>query len=365
MNNRYETINNTEAVISTAPVSFISYGNSFLFELQSYFDEHFTKDTHFVILDDNNTHNYCLNLLTKIIDNYCVDIITIEACENDKTIDTVISIWNKLLEYHCDRKTVMLLLGGGIVCDTGGFAASTFKRGISYISIPTTLLAQTDAAWGGKNGVNFNNIKNQIGLFNNPNLIAVNTSFLKTLPERQLKSGMAEIIKHAIIGDKSIFKYIEQTPKDDEYYKKLLIKSIAVKKSVIDVDFKENGKRKILNFGHTIGHAIEAAMLNKITHGEAIRLGMIAAIKISSEYFHFDINDYSKYIKIIEDNNSPTINKDDISLIMKIMKDDKKNYNGNINFVLMKDIENMVIDVPVSEDKIIKSLEFLTDYANK
>ena len=269
-------------------------------------------------------------------------------------------VWNFLTENLYDRKSLIINLGGGVICDMGGFVASTFKRGVDFVNIPTTLLAQVDASVGGKLGIDFNSYKNQIGIFKIPNLIIVDTKFLSSLSERELRSGYAEVIKHCLINDATKFKEITKINWKDNNWEEIVRHSILIKSEVVENDLTEEGLRKILNFGHTIGHAIETTYLekkNKFFHGEAIAIGMICESYIS---FHKkmlsenELNTISGYILSVFKSNKIEY----LEEILKNAKHDKKNFNKKIMISLLEEVGKCNFDFEVSEDEIKKSIEY-------
>lgn len=318
------------------------------------------------ILVDENTHNYCLPIfIEKLETNVIIEIIEIESGEINKTIETCVGVWNTLSELDADRKSLMINIGGGVITDLGGFVACTFKRGMSYINVPTTLLSMVDASVGGKTGVDLGHLKNQIGVISNPDLVLIDTVFLDTLPGNQMRSGLAEMLKHGLISNKiywNKFKELSKLSLND--LDGLIYESVMIKKNVVDEDPFENGLRKTLNYGHTLGHAIESYFLsnqNKTTllHGESIIIGMILANYISTKLLDFpeqttiDIKELfiGYYGKVV-------INKSDYSTIIELLKYDKKNNHGNINFVLLESIGNPKIDCKVEDALIIEALDF-------
>ena len=311
------------------------------------------------ILVDENTHSNCLKKIEGDI-NFDYDIFKIDSGEEEKNLATCSKVWNFLTENLYDRKSLIINLGGGVICDMGGFVASTFKRGVDFINIPTTLLAQVDASVGGKLGIDFNRYKNQIGIFKIPNLIIVDTKFLSSLPERELRSGYAEVIKHCLIKDTKKFKEITKINWKDNNWEEIVRHSILIKSEVVENDLTEEGLRKILNFGHTIGHAIETTYLekkNKFFHGEAIAIGMICESYIS---FHKkmlsenELNTISGYILSVFKSNKIEYHED----ILKNAKHDKKNFNKKIMISLLEEIGKCNFDFEVSEDEIKKSIEY-------
>lgn len=316
------------------------------------------------IITDETVKECCLPTLSKVLHRFQTTIITIKQGEEHKDITQCIDIWQQLIDNKCNRKSFVFIIGGGIVCDLSGFAVSTFKRGIRYALLPTTLLAQTDAAIGGKNGINFGNIKNQIGLFSKPNAIIINTKFLSTLDKRQLQSGLMEVVKHGLIAEPEILRQIDElTHQNNDTFDyrcispTLLQSSIKVKTDIVNQDFEEKDIRKTLNFGHTIGHAIETIYMPNILHGEAIAFGMIAALFLSETYCNLSNATILKSIKYITNKiQVPPIATKDINKITDCIIHDKKNTNQAINFVLLKDIAKPVIDVAVEKEEIEKAI---------
>ena len=213
-------------------------------------------------LSDKNSSKYCIN---RILENHKFDYhtITIEEGEENKSLSTCEKVWEELINLKFDRNSLLINIGGGVICDLGGFVASTYMRGIDFINIPTTLLSQVDASVGGKLGVDFQNLKNIIGVFREPNSVIIDTIFLQTLSERELRSGFAEVIKHCLIRDRAMFDKISKKEWNDSDWDEIVKHSISIKSEVVSKDLKESGLRKILNFGHTIGHAIETTYLDK------------------------------------------------------------------------------------------------------
>ncbi len=315
------------------------------------------------ILVDENTATHCYPIfLDKLHSTFDFQLIEIPSGEIHKNLETCVSVWNKITEFGADRKSLLVTLGGGVITDLGGFVASCFKRGIDFVNIPTTLLSMVDASVGGKTGVDLGVLKNQIGLFANPQMVIVDDTYLKTLPPREITSGMAEIIKYGLTYDMKLFNQIKETK--NQHINQLIHRSIEIKNEVVLQDPKEKHLRKILNFGHTLGHAIESFYLESstketLTHGEAIAIGMICESYLSSKLLNFssskvaEVKDVilSIYPKI-------TLDKNDFPAIMDLLKHDKKNVSGNVNFVLLFDFEDYKIDCKVSDELIIESLEY-------
>ena len=299
------------------------------------------------ILVDENTKKDCLNKLSKF-DNSI--IIEIKSGEENKNINTCNFIWEQLTKNNFDRNSLLINLGGGVIGDMGGFCASTYKRGISFIQIPTTLLAMVDACVGGKLGIDFNGLKNQVGLFNNPKTVLINPDFLTTLPRNQLLSGFAEVVKHALISDNNFWKQLTSTPFDSLDWEEIILTSIQIKNKIVLADPLEIGDRKKLNFGHTFGHAIESYYLEEgtpILHGEAVFMGILLETEISSlsvtaknEIKNFILSNFALP-------HLPTNSE-----IKKYLINDKKNKIGKINFSLLKEIGNCTIDNLFSENEL-------------
>ena len=272
-------------------------------------------------------------------------------------------LWNKLSSLGADRKSLIINLGGGVVGDMGGFIASTFKRGIDYINIPTTLLSMVDASIGGKTGVDLGVLKNQIGTFHDPKMVIIDPIYLNTLNKLEIFSGYAEIFKHSLISNLDLFnKLVSEKNNSIIYNLKIINKSIEIKNKIILIDKKENKERKALNFGHTLGHAIESFFLNtnkRLLHGEAIGIGIVLASYISNKYFNFSQFDLDKIKKhILKIYKKINFSNSEIMEIIKLLKHDKKNSHGKINFILLKEIGNPVYDIEVENKTIIDSFRY-------
>ncbi|MGA1227325.1 MAG: 3-dehydroquinate synthase [Tamlana sp.] len=318
------------------------------------------------ILVDENTHQYCLpRFLERLETEIVIEIIEIESGEINKTIDTCAGVWNTLSDLDADRKSLVINIGGGVITDLGGFVACTFKRGIAYINVPTTLLSMVDASVGGKTGVDLGHLKNQIGVISNPNLVLIDTQFLNTLPKNQMKSGLAEMLKHGLISDKNYwnkFNSLSELTLND--LDELIYESVLIKKHVVEVDPFEHGLRKTLNFGHTLGHAIESYFLSNennttLLHGEAIVIGMILASYISTELAGLSIDERDTIKELlINYYGKITIEKSDLKPIIEMLKYDKKNNHGNINFVLLESIGKTKIDCLVPDEIILEAFDY-------
>lgn len=318
--------------------------------------------TIFILVDENSLEHCYPLFLEKISCKTTFELLKIKSGEEYKNITTCVDVWNNLTNLKGDRKSLLITLGGGVITDLGGFVASTFKRGIDFINIPTTLLSMVDASVGGKTGVDLGGLKNQIGLFSNPELVLIDPLFLDTLAEKEFKSGIAEILKYGLTHDFSLYKKALHHQK--ESIEKIIHQSVCIKNEVVKKDPKENGIRKILNFGHTIGHAIESYFLTstereKLTHGEAIAIGMICASFISSKKLSFPMNQTINIKKeIINFYGKVDIQLSEFPPIMDLLKHDKKNSNGNVNFVLLNNLENFQLDCTIGNQLIEESLLF-------
>jgi 3-dehydroquinate synthase len=317
------------------------------------------------VLVDENTNEHCLpyflaNLPTEIE----IEIIEIEAGEENKNIYTCIDLWHTLIELDADRKSIMINLGGGVITDIGGFVASTYKRGIDFINIPTTLLAMVDASIGGKTGVDLGSLKNQIGVINEPKSVIVISKFLETLPTNQMRSGLAEMLKHGLIYDKTYWDKLKNLNNLNTDDLDVLIKqSIEIKNEIVSQDLKENGIRKALNFGHTLGHAIESYFLeseekNQLLHGEAIAIGMILESYLSYKLEFISKDSYAEIKYIITDVfEKISFNDSDIQNILDLLIFDKKNEFGNIQFTLLNKIGESKINQTVDKSLILLAFE--------
>lgn len=329
--------------------------------LHSYLESKTASQTFIIV--DANTEKYCLHQFLENTSINDVHIIRIPAGETYKTIETCQKVWAEMMRKGADRHALVINLGGGVIGDLGGFCAATYMRGISFIQVPTTLLSQVDASVGGKLGVDFSGFKNMIGIIQEPEGVFIFTDFLETLPEEQMRSGYAELLKHGLIADKLTWKSLtENTNLKNLDFENIVYQSVLIKKQVTEQDPNEKGLRKILNFGHTIGHAIESYWLDSrspLLHGEAIAIGMVSEAFLSyrlgkiSENELFDIRHaivkmyghHPKYVK-------PSVE------ILSIMKADKKNKKGEYRFALLESVGKACFDIPVSSEHVEESLLF-------
>ncbi len=321
------------------------------------------------LLTDDNCYKYCLPIISEAFPK-SLKVITIESGEKHKTFKTLQLIWDSLVKNNADRDSLLINLGGGVITDIGGFAASTFKRGMSFINIPTSLLAQVDASIGGKTGINYLGLKNEIGVINQAEKVLISSIFLKTLEKSEFLSGFAEMIKHALINNKKHFEELKsyylnhfRTNKIDKIHD-LIVKSVKIKGHFVKNDINDKGIRQTLNFGHTFGHAFESyfnkKQEGKIKHGEAVAFGMLCELYISVKKLNFpetELNQISLFINSIYGNLN--IPPEEFNSIFNYMLHDKKNSSGKINCVLLKDTENAVINNRISKEEIIGALNFI------
>jgi 3-dehydroquinate synthase len=317
------------------------------------------------VLMDKNVAYHWGEEIRKILGKN-VAYIVIPAGEEYKEMATLEKVLTSMLEHGFDRKSLLINLGGGMVCDMGGFAASTYMRGISFINIPTTVLAQTDAAIGGKTGIDFGGLKNMVGSFAHPLAIICDTLLLSTLPEREFRSGFAEVIKHALVSDKKLFYALAKEnfgAMDEDKLAEILSQSCEIKCTIVSKDVNEKGVRKILNFGHTIGHAIEMLSQetnNPLLHGEAISIGMIAEARLSLLSGLITKEDFGHIENIIEKASLPSkIGRSYKNKIYTKMLGDKKNEKRKIKWVLLKGIGKAVIDEEQPDKLIGKAIDYI------
>jgi 3-dehydroquinate synthase len=296
--------------------------------------------TRVAVLVDENTRRDCWPLLEPHLDNPL--LIEIPAGEAHKNLETCQYIWSQMLEGGLDRRSVLLNLGGGVVGDMGGFCASTYKRGIDFVQIPTTLLAQVDASIGGKLGVDFQHYKNMVGLFSDPQAVFIHLPFLQTLPARELRSGYAEVIKHSLVGDAGLWGELQSHPDPATVnWEEILPRALMVKKKIVEADPLEKGLREVLNFGHTVGHAIETWALSQghdVLHGEAVAAGMISEVRLSHQHVGLPEGEMNRIIAFLEKvfPPPPLPTEDELTLLMQ---KDKKNQGGKLRMVMLEAIE--------------------------
>lgn len=321
----------------------------FISDLSESIGNYFQENSHsqLIVLVDENTKEHCYPLIQSLLPEH--QLFQIQSGEEQKNLNTCQKIWQWMTDLKLDRKALLLNLGGGVIGDMGGFCAATYKRGIDFIQIPTTLLAQVDASVGGKLGIDFQGFKNQIGVFQQPQKVWIYPEFLKTLPPRELLSGFAEVIKHALIADKEHWQFLQQQNFPDLNWDKIIPHSVEIKSNVVEQDPKEKGLRKILNFGHTIGHAIESYFLDtekKLLHGEAIAWGMLLEAELSFLKDYLTENEKIE-IQIFIQNLYPSIliSEQEWIAIKKLMLQDKKNEGGAVKGVLLEVIGQAIFNI--------------------
>lgn len=349
--------------MNTQLISAISFTND-ISNLQFLLKEYSNKRT--FILVDENTKQYCYPLIKHFLPPN-IKTIEIKSGEENKTIESVKHIWQSLSENGADRKSLLINLGGGVIGDMGGFAASTFKRGIKFINLPTTLLSQVDASVGGKTGFDFLGLKNEIGCFNAPEKVIIHPGFLRTLDEDNIVSGYAEMIKHALIHDESHYEKLRAFNLDKEGLDydallNLIKKSVGIKEYFVRTDPYEANIRKALNFGHTYGHAIESYFMgtdNELLHGKAVAFGMIFELFLSNKKCLFPVVkllDIAKYITEVYGKLNFT--KDNYEAFYKLMQHDKKNDAAGINFTLLSGIGEVEINQNATKQEVFEAFDF-------
>ena len=318
----------------------------------------------FVLVDDN-TDKFCLDIFIKKTKIGEFSKIIINSGEQNKNIDTCLKIWDSLNNYNADRKSLLINLGGGVLTDMGGFVASTYLRGIAFINIPTTLLGMVDAAHGGKTGVDFKLLKNQIGVFSEPSEVILDRDYLTTLSKDEFLNGYAEVFKHSLLTNKKELNFNSLLKLD--FYKDVTFvieKYSEIKKEIVESDRFESNQRKVLNLGHTIGHAVESysymtSSLNELKHGEAIIVGLITELYISHKKLNFPLEDLENIKKTFSEYfNAVTFSDTDVEQIHDLMIYDKKNEGDKVNFVLMKNIGTPVVDQQITKELFIESFRF-------
>lgn len=332
-------------------------------EIQELID-HSDVSQYFILVDEQ-TRKLCLPRFLEKTGLTPRAIIEIPSGEIHKTMESCQEVWEALIAHEADRKALLINLGGGVIGDLGGFVASTYKRGIRFVQVPTTLLSQLDASIGGKVGIDFAGYKNIIGAFNNPVAVFIDPEFYDTLPDRQLKSGFAEALKHALIADQKMWEGIRSTSElRSMEWIPFLAKSLQIKKEIVEADPFEKGARKALNFGHTIGHAIESVSLESdkpLLHGEAIILGMMAESFIATckgLLLPEEEREINQFLSFYVDFDFSLKNR---SLIYDLIKGDKKNEENRILCTLLHSIGQYAINQEISLDEVEQSLVYLEE----
>ena len=325
------------------------------------------KHDRLFVLCDETTREACLPVVADFECMQGAQLITIPVGDTNKGLESVSHVWAELQRMGATRHSLMVNLGGGMVTDLGGFAASTFKRGISFINIPTTLLAMVDASVGGKTGVNFGGLKNEIGVFNNANSVILDTVFLKTLDEENIVSGYAEMLKHGLISDEKMLGELlafDIEKPDLDQLKLMLAESVAVKQRIVTEDPTEQGLRKALNLGHTAGHAFESLALERkpVLHGYAVAWGLVVELYLCCAKTGFPTDKMRQAVSFIHEHyGKMTITCDDYPRLLELMHHDKKNVGSAINFTLLGDIGDIRINQTATEDEIKEALDFFRE----
>ncbi len=320
------------------------------------------------VLTDETTERLCAPLLEGCPALSGASHIVIGATDTHKTLDTLASVWLALSDGKASRRSLMVNLGGGMVTDLGGFAAATFKRGIGFVNVPTTLLAMVDAAVGGKTGINFNGLKNEVGVFQEAAAVLVDTSFLRTLDGENLRSGYAEMLKHSLLEDETMWAdhmRFDLARPDYAHLQELVAQSIKCKSRIVAQDPHERGIRKALNLGHTVGHALESLSLEQgrpILHGYAVAYGLVCELFLSAAHTGFPTEKMRQTVRFVRDNYGPfAFTCEDYAHIYDTMLHDKKNVGGVINFTLLGGIGDIRLDCHLSREQVYESLDFLRE----
>ena len=319
-----------------------------------------------IVIVDENTKMHCLPLLENSLEGQAYVLIEVPSGERHKNINTCQHIWQEMMKAQTSRDALVLNLGGGVIGDMGGFCAGTFKRGVRFIQIPTTLLSQVDASIGGKLGIDFMQVKNSVGLFQNPQAVIVDPAFLQTLSLREVRSGYAEIIKHSLIADAEQWQLLQQYDSlENINWQELIIPSLLIKKHIVENDPKEKGIRKALNFGHTIGHAVEGMALETdapLLHGEAIAIGMISESFLSHQILGLDIQDVRRIARyLLQMYGGQVLQNGQYEDYISLMRNDKKNEGSQINFSLIQAVGQAVVNQTCDSGLIRESLDFYNE----
>lgn len=309
---------------------------------------------------DENTERVCYPLVQSLLPEHTVG--RIRSGERHKNLATCTQLWEWMTEARFDRQALLLNLGGGVIGDMGGFCAATYKRGIRFVNLPTTLLSQVDASVGGKLGIDFQGYKNHIGLFQDPLRVIIHPQFLKTLPGTELRSGFAEVVKHCLIADAEHWQTVSKTPLTNQDWPALIAHSVALKANVVAQDFREGGVRKILNFGHTIGHAIESHYLDTnqhLLHGEAVAVGMITETYLSHKHTGLPADQAREIVSfLLATYGHRPVPEAAINLIVTLAQQDKKNKQSQIQCTLLERIGAATFDVPITAKDIREAIGY-------
>jgi 3-dehydroquinate synthase len=321
------------------------------------------------VLTDHNTQTCCLPLIRSLPEIRTAKIFSVPAGEESKNIESLSKIWKFLSENGANRKSLLINLGGGMLTDLGGFAAAAFKRGIRFVNIPTTLLGAVDAAVGGKTGINFNGLKNEIGVFSPAIAVLIDSSFLKTLDTCQLLSGYAEMLKHSLLRSEDQLNELLRFDLNEVRYEQLnhlLFESVMIKEKIVEEDPTEQGIRKALNLGHTFGHAFESLAIETkrpILHGYAVAWGLVCELYLSFIQLEFDKNILMKVARFIKDNYGVFIfDCNQYERLYELMQHDKKNESATINFTLLRAAGDIQINQTANKKEIEEVLDFYREF---
>ena len=323
------------------------------------------KERKLCIVTERQVASYYLEEVCSLLEKECakLEVYIFQEGEESKNLSTVDSLYHFLITHEFDRKDMLVALGGGVVGDLTGFAAATYLRGIDFIQVPTSLLAQVDSSIGGKTGVDFRAYKNMVGAFHQPRLVYMNTSTLSSLNTRLFNSGFGEILKHGLIKDASYFQWLKDNIEkiaalDSGYLEEMIYRSCEIKRKVVENDPTEKGERAQLNFGHTLGHAIEKQMNFELYHGECVVLGMIAALNICVERGTITKEEYDDIYNTFKAYNFPmTVDKTTIDDVIAASKNDKKMDGNKVKFILLKKVGEAYIDMTVDDNTMRRSLK--------
>ena len=325
----------------------------------------FDKTSKVFILTDENVAQFWLQEIEYWLNCKNAVEIVIKAGEQHKNLQTVHRIWKTLMKHHSDRNALLINIGGGVITDLGGFAASTYKRGIKFVNVPTTLLAMVDAAIGGKTGIDFGGSKNQIGTFAEAEEVIIDPVFLETLPQREICSGLAEMLKYGFVADPNLLNV------NLENYQQYITRCGEIKREIVMQDPTEKGLRKVLNFGHTLGHAIESHCLTTdypLLHGEAVVLGMLGALWLSVRQCGLDekvLQDFESQLPMLLSEVKISLSESDIEPILGYLVHDKKNKDEKPQFVLLEAVGKPVLDVEIEPNLVKSSLQYLIKVSNQ
>ncbi len=348
----------------------IEIGSSLVKSITGYINEHHSNTTAFLLVDKSilkiHKDNF-INPIIELIDGKTI-VYPFLASEKNKTYDSIIKIHAAMQKKKLGRDSLLIAIGGGITGDVGGFAASTYMRGIPYIQIPTTLLAAVDSSVGGKTGINFNGAKNFIGSFYQPEADFIDTSLFSSLLEEEIICGTGEVLKYAFLTDIQFYNYLKRNidkliSLNKTTLQRIIEESVKFKAAVVIKDEKESGLRKVLNLGHTFAHAFESTLNHKIKHGQAVIVGLTAALHLSFQMGLLNEKNLLKYLSLLVPfSEFIKLKINDPAALYNAMYSDKKNRRGKIKFVLLEDIGKILLDVECPKEKVIKSIEFALQY---